>query len=140
MIALSNGPRAAEKISDYAGLSQTNPVLAAAMTIAMLSLTGMPPLFGFVGKLYLFQTALAEGLVVLVVIACFNSVLSAAYYLSVVRTMYFEAPTEGNVLAKPSMLASAIVAMAAIVTVAGGIVPAGILGAVARVFKNVLAG
>ena len=56
----------------------------------MLSLTGMPPLVGFIGKLWLFQTALAEGLVTLVVIACFNSVVSAAYYLGIVRTMYFE--------------------------------------------------
>ena len=54
MVAVANGPRAAEKISDYAGLSQTHPLLAAAMTVSMLSLTGIPPLVGFVGKLYLF--------------------------------------------------------------------------------------
>jgi NADH-quinone oxidoreductase subunit N len=141
MIALANGPRAAEKISDYAGLSQTHPFLAAAMTISMLSLTGMPPLAGFIGKLYLFQTALAQGLVVLVVIACFNSVLSATYYLGIVRTMYFEAPVEGaTALAKPSVLATAVVVIASVVTVVAGVVPAGLFGIVARVFKNLLAG
>ena len=140
MIALANGPRAAEKISDYAGLSQTHPWLAAAMTISMLSLTGMPPLAGFVGKLFLFQTALQEGLFVLVVIACFNSVLSAAYYLGIVRTMYFESPAEGAVLARPSVLATAVVGAASIITVAAGVMPAGLLSIVSRVFRNVLAG
>jgi NADH-quinone oxidoreductase subunit N len=140
MIALAKGPRGAEKISDYAGLSQTHPWLAGAMTISMLSLTGMPPLAGFIGKLYLFQTALQEGLVVLVVLACFNSVISAAYYLGIVRTMYFESPVEGAELAKPGVLAMAVVAVATIVTVAAGIAPAGILGIVGRAFKGVLLG
>jgi NADH-quinone oxidoreductase subunit N len=140
MIALANGPRAAEKISDYAGLSQTHPWLAAAMTIAMLSLTGMPPLVGFIGKLYLFQTALNAGLVSLVVLACFNSVLSAAYYLGVVRTMYFEAPATDDIERQPTILATAMVGIASIVTVAAGVAPAGILSAVSRVFRGVLGG
>jgi len=140
MTAVANGPRAAEKISDYAGLSQTHPLLAGAMTISMLSLTGMPPFAGFVGKLYLFQTALAQGYVVLVVVACFNSVLSAAYYLGVVRAMYFEAPPEIDTLAKPTPVAATVVGLAAVVTVAAGVLPAGLFGIVARVFKLVLAG
>ena len=140
VIAMASGARTGERISDYAGLSQTHPWMAAAMTISMLSLTGMPPLVGFVGKLYLFQTALQSGLVVLVVIACFNSVLSAAYYLGVVRTMYFEAPVVDGELPRPTVLGSAVVAIASVVTVVVGVVPAGVFGVVARAFRGVLLG
>jgi NADH-quinone oxidoreductase subunit N len=140
MIAVADRPRAAEKISDYAGLGQTHPWLAAAMTVSMLSLTGMPPLVGFVGKLYLFQTALASGLIGLVVLACFNSVVSAAYYFGVVRTMYFEAPVEGKTLPPAGLYASVVVAVATVLTVVLGLVPASVLGATAKAFKNVLLG
>ncbi len=139
MIALARGPRGCEKISDYAGLSQTHPMLAAAMTICMLSLTGMPPLVGFVGKLYLFQTALEAGLVWLVVLACLNSVVSAAYYLGVVRTMYFEAPPETS-LPAPRPYAAFVVAAATVATVVLGLLPAPILGAALRAFQTILLG
>jgi NADH-quinone oxidoreductase subunit N len=140
MIAVANGPRTGEKISDYAGLSQTHPLLAGAMTVSMLSLTGIPPLVGFVGKLYLFQTAMQAGLVGLVVIACFNSVVSAAYYLGVVRTMYFEAPTEGSELPPATSYAAVVVAVSTVLTVLLGVIPASVLGAAARAFKVVLLG
>jgi len=141
MIAVASGPRSAEKISDYAGLSQTQPWLAAAMTVSMLSLTGIPPLVGFVGKLYLFQTAMQAGLFGLVILACFNSVVSAAYYLGVVRTMYFEAPPSAeNALPRASGYASVVVAVATVLTVLLGVVPASVLAATARAFKVVLLG
>jgi NADH-quinone oxidoreductase subunit N len=140
MISVAKGPRSAEKISDYAGLSQTHPLLAGAMTVSMLSLTGIPPLVGFVGKLYLFQTAMQAGLVSLVVLACFNSVVSAAYYLGVVRTMYFEAPSEGSELPPPTTYAVVVVAISTVATVLLGVVPASVLGAAARAFKVVLLG
>ena len=141
MIAVADGPRSAEKISDYAGLSQTQPALAAAMTVSMLSLTGIPPLVGFVGKLYLFQTAMQAGLFGLVVLACFNSVVSAAYYLGVVRTMYFEAPPSAeNALPQATGYAAFVVAVATVLTVLLGVVPASVLAATARAFKVVLLG
>lgn len=141
MISVASGPRSNELISDYAGFSHTHPAMAAAMTVSMLSLTGMPPLVGFVGKLYLFQTALDAGLIGLVVIGCFNSVISAAYYFGIIRTMYFEAPPEGDaVLPAPSPYAMVVVAAATVVTVVLGVVPATALEAAARAFKGVLLG
>jgi NADH-quinone oxidoreductase subunit N len=140
MIALADGPRGAEKISDFAGLAKTHPLLAAAMTVAMLSLTGMPPLVGFVGKLYLFQTALQAGLTGLVVLGCVNSVISAAYYLGIVRTMYFEEAVEGASLRRPGAYASAVVAVSTVLTVVLGLVPVAVLGAAARAFRNVMLG
>jgi NADH-quinone oxidoreductase subunit N len=90
MMMLARRGDGAERIADLAGLAQQNPMLAVAMTVCMLSLTGIPPFGGFFGKLYLFTAALERGYVALVVIAVLNSVLSAAYYLGVVRAMYFE--------------------------------------------------
>ncbi len=86
------------QIADYRGLSNRHPYLAAAMTIFMLSLTGIPPTAGFTGKLYIFSTAVAAGQIPLVIIAVLNSLISVYYYLGVVVAMYMHpAPaTEKN--------------------------------------------
>jgi len=78
------------QIEDYAGLGKTQPALAAAMTLFMLSFTGLPPTLGLVGKLYLFRAALQAGLVPLAVIGVITSLISAFYYLRVVLTMYMK--------------------------------------------------
>lgn len=76
------------QIADYRGLSNRHPYLAAAMTIFMLSLTGIPPTAGFTGKLYIFSAAVAAGQIPLVVIAVLNSLISVYYYLGIVVAMY----------------------------------------------------
>ncbi len=78
------------EIADYAGLSRKRPVLAAAMAIFMLSLTGIPPTLGLVGKFYVFRTAIQGGFVGLAVIGVLTSLISAYYYLRVVVTMYMK--------------------------------------------------
>lgn len=79
-----------EDMSDIAGLSSTRPALAAAMAIFMFSLAGIPPLFGFWGKLVVFNAAVAAGLLPLAVIGIAASVIGAFYYLKVVKVMYFD--------------------------------------------------
>ena len=76
------------EINDFAGLGRKRPLLAAAMTIFMLSLTGMPPTLGLVGKFYLFRTAIEGGFIGLAIIGVLTSLISAYYYLRVVVTMY----------------------------------------------------
>jgi NADH-quinone oxidoreductase subunit N len=137
--AISRSGRRGDAIADYAGLSQTHPVLAAAMTVCMLSLVGMPPLVGFIGKLYLFQVALQAGFVWLVLIAVVNSVVSAAYYLGVVRTMYFEEPAE-DALPSARPYAAFVVAVATVATIVIGLVPGPVLGAASRAFEKILLG
>ena len=73
---------------DYAGLGRKAPALAAAMTVAMLSFTGVPPTLGFVGKFYLFSTVVAGGFIGLALIGVLTSLVSAYYYLRVVVMMY----------------------------------------------------
>lgn len=75
-------------LDDFKGLSKSKPVLAAMMAFFMLSLTGIPLTGGFIGKFFVFQSALNAGLTVLAVIGVLTSVVSAFYYLRVVVNMY----------------------------------------------------
>ncbi|MFC1563798.1 NADH-quinone oxidoreductase subunit N [candidate division KSB1 bacterium] len=77
-------------ISDYAGMGFKRPVLAAAMSIFMFSLAGIPPFAGFFAKFYAFRAAIDAGLIWLTVIGVLNSVVSVYYYLRVVLNMYMK--------------------------------------------------
>jgi NADH-quinone oxidoreductase subunit N len=79
-------------ISDLAGLGFRQPVLGLMMTVFMLSLGGIPPTAGFVGKVYVFGVALKAGLVPLVIVGVLNSVVSVYYYLRVTVALYMEEP------------------------------------------------
>ena len=68
------------------------PVVALALTLCLISLVGMPPAAGFMAKFYIFSGAVTEGLLWLVIIAVINSVISAYYYLRVVKVMWFGQP------------------------------------------------
>ncbi len=88
VIALEKAEGKGLKIEDYAGLSRKHPLLALAMTIFMLSLIGLPPTLGLVGKFYLFRAVIAGGFTGLAIIGVLTSLISAYYYLRVVVTMY----------------------------------------------------
>ncbi|MCL4529574.1 MAG: NADH-quinone oxidoreductase subunit N [Chloroflexi bacterium] len=88
VIALEKAEGKGLEIADYAGIGRKYPALAAAMTVFMLSLTGIPPTLGFVGKFYLFRAAIAGQFYLLAVIGVLTSLISAYYYLRVVVTMY----------------------------------------------------
>ena len=79
-------------VSDLAGLGFRKPALGLAMTLFMLSLGGIPPTAGFMGKIFVFGTALKAGLTGLVVIGVLNSVVSVFYYLRITVAMYMEEP------------------------------------------------
>ena len=79
-------------LSDLAGLGFRQPLLGIAMTLFMLSLGGIPPTAGFMGKVYLFGVALRAGLVPLVIVGVLNSVVSVFYYLRVTVALYMEEP------------------------------------------------
>ncbi len=83
-----------ERVAGLAGLGQRAPWAAAVLAIALVSLTGIPPTVGFMGKLFLFQAAINADLMWLALLGAVNSVVSAYYYLNVVRVMYLrEAPS-----------------------------------------------
>ena len=84
-----------EQISDLAGLSNTNPVMATILTILMFSLAGIPPLAGFWAKWYVFLAAIDAKLYALAVIGVLASVVGAYYYLRIIKIMWFDEPVGG---------------------------------------------
>ena len=85
-----------ENISDLSGLAKEQPLLALAMSILMFSMAGIPPLAGFFGKLFIFQSAVAAGLYTLAVVGVLTSVVAAYYYIRIIKVMYFEESKENG--------------------------------------------
>lgn len=93
-----------EDIHEYNGLGYKSPWLAALLSIFLISLTGLPPTAGFIGKLYLFIALVDSNMITLAVIALLNSVVSLYYYVRVIKHMYLKKP-EGEVETfKPSFV------------------------------------
>ena len=83
-----------ERIEDLAGLSRTQPMMAAALAVFMFSMAGIPPMAGFFAKVYVFLAAVNAGLYTLAIIGVLTSVVGAFYYLRIVKLMYFDEPEE----------------------------------------------
>lgn len=95
ILCMRRNDRMNEEITDLAGLAKTKPLMAAITAILMFSMAGIPPLAGFFGKFYVFKAAVDAGLVTLAVIGLVTSVVSAYYYLRIIKVMYFDEPVEG---------------------------------------------
>jgi NADH-quinone oxidoreductase subunit N len=113
-----------EDIKDYAGLSRRSPGLALAMLVALLSLAGMPPLAGFVGKLWVFAAAVESGLIWLAFVGVINAIIGLYYYLTVLKVVYlYRSEDEDKPVAVPRTyglaLAVCILAIVAIGTLSG---------------------
>ncbi|MDR6291309.1 MULTISPECIES: NADH-quinone oxidoreductase subunit NuoN [Inquilinus] len=123
--------KAVEGIQDLAGLGKSNPGTAFALVIMMFSMAGIPPLAGFFAKLYVFRAVIAQGttgFIILAVIGVVSSVVSAYYYLRVIRVMYFEDPKIA--FDKPAGAAlPSILAVATLFIVFFWILPAPLTGA-----------
>jgi NADH-quinone oxidoreductase subunit N len=90
IMGIENNGKAIENIQDLAGLSKVHPIASAFMAILMFSLAGIPPFAGFFAKFYVLQAAINAELYVAVVIAMLAAVISAYYYLKIVKIMYLD--------------------------------------------------
>ena len=90
IIVLNKNGFEADQISDYQGLSKHSPWFALIILVVMLSMAGVPPFIGFYSKLFILQQVIAEGYIILAVIAVVFAVISAYYYLQIIKTMYFD--------------------------------------------------
>jgi NADH-quinone oxidoreductase subunit N len=111
-------------MADYGGLGWRYPALGIAMSLFMISLSGIPPTAGFFGKYTLFRNAIEHGQVGLVVIAVLNSALSVYYYLKVMVTLYMR-PESGRVVAGRAVGIAAVTAFCALVVLWVGFGPDG---------------
>lgn len=108
------------QIADYSGLGRKYPLLGAAMAVFMLSLIGLPPTLGLVGKIYLFRAAIEGGLVWLAVVGVLASLISAFYYLRIVVNMFMR---EGDPQVERDWWLEFAIGAAAIITVLASLYP-----------------
>ena len=112
-----------DELKDFTGLAASQPALAFAMLVFLLSLGGIPPTAGFMGKLWLFGAAIDAGYVGLAVMGVLNSALSLYYYARIVVLMWSEDEDEGAPAIHPSPGLVAVVAVAAVGTIVLGVYP-----------------
>jgi len=90
ILSLKKSNSYVEKISELSGLSKSNPVISVSLAIILLSMAGIPPFIGFFGKFYVFIAAIESQLYLLAVLGVLASVISAFYYLRIIKGMYFD--------------------------------------------------
>jgi NADH-quinone oxidoreductase subunit N len=111
------------EISDYAGLGQRQPATAAALTLYLLSLLGLPITAGFLGKFYIFKAALDSRLIWLAILMAVNSVIGAYYYLRVIVVMYMREPQEGVARIRVPVTVGLVLVITAAATIYLGLFP-----------------
>ncbi len=107
IIAISN-KLDSDLINDFSGMIRRAPLLALGLSLCLISLIGMPPAAGFMAKFYIFSGAVRHGLLWLVVIAVLNSVISAYYYLRVVKVMWLGEPASEEMVPSSGALRVAL--------------------------------
>ncbi|GAA0568361.1 NADH-quinone oxidoreductase subunit NuoN [Caenispirillum bisanense] len=127
ILSMRQKGRATENISDLAGLSKTHPMMALWLAVFMFSMAGIPPLAGFFGKLYVFLAAIQAEMYALAVIGVLTSVVSAFYYLRIIKVMYFDEALEP--FDRPSRATSAILGLCGLFVTLFILYPSPILGA-----------
>jgi NADH-quinone oxidoreductase subunit N len=135
--SLARDGREPLSLSDVAGLASRRPALAAALTVYLISLTGVPVSAGFVGKFFLFRAAVNAGWTSLAIVGMLMSVVSAYYYLRVVVAMYMREPLGEDAWAPVTPAAGLALALSAGVVLVLGVYPGPVL-AWARVAARAL--
>jgi len=136
VITLAKEGDPCESLQDYAGLARRRPLTAMLMAVLLLSLAGIPPTFGFIGKLYIFKAAIDTYNTPLAIIGVVNSVIAAFYYIRVIVYMYMresakEALPEGD----PAGMTMYAVIATSVFTLLFGIAP----GTIVAMAQNTLA-
>ena len=137
VIAISN-KLDSDLIQDYSGMIKRAPLLTLALSLCLISLIGMPPAVGFMAKFYIFRGAVQSGLLWLVIIAVLNSVISAYYYLRVVKVMWFGEPASEEKVPSSGALRLAL-AISCLGVLVLGIIPGYIMNlaeSAARMFTS----
>jgi NADH-quinone oxidoreductase subunit N len=126
VITIFSDRTGSEQIADYAGFAKSSPVLAAALSVFLLSLAGIPPLAGFLAKYYVFAAAVQAGYTWLVILAVLTTVIALYYYANVIRLMYLTPDTNPHHII-PSFPAGLVLVLSVAGVVVFGILPQKIL-------------
>ena len=137
LAALAKDGREPLAQTDVNGLAQRRPALAAALTVFLISLTGIPISAGFMGKFYLFGAAVGAGYVCLALVGVVMSVVSAYYYLRVVVSMYMKDPVRRS-LGRVAPAAAAALAAAVLAVLGFGAFPGPLVDWARRAAQSLL--
>jgi len=110
-----------ESISGFNGLAKKNPFLAACLTMAMLSLAGIPPFAGFFGKYFIFSEAFRNGYEQMVFLAIISSIIGVFYYMKVIVAMYSKPANEFEI--KPTFSYQMVIVVCLILSLVLGLYP-----------------
>lgn len=127
VVLLLNREGIGDETSDYKGLAHRRPMLALLMSLFMFSMAGIPPLAGFMGKLYVFMAAVQSGMILLAVAGVLFSAIGAFYYLRIVKFMYFDQPAEGAFTISLNFQELAILTVTGAIMLFWGLFPGGLL-------------
>ncbi len=122
VVLFVGGQTQSDSLDAYAGLSQRSPTAAAMLTIFLLSLAGLPPLAGFIGKYYVFAAAIQGHFITLTIFAAINSVIAAYYYFRIIRLMYLT-PATGPAFPAPSQALTVVLWVLFVGVLAMGVFP-----------------
>jgi len=129
--------RANDELRDYAGLWHTHPALAALVTVCLLSLGGLPPTAGFIGKWYIFSAAVSAGYYWLAIIGMLTSVVSVFFYLRVVVMMYMSERGTSEVPPRVAGIGMAALALSIVAIVYLGVLPTHVLNVAAASISTI---
>jgi NADH-quinone oxidoreductase subunit N len=115
-----------EEISNFNGLGKTNPLLAAILSAALLSMAGIPIFAGFFAKMVLFSQTIQAGYLFVVIAAVINSIISVGYYFKLILAMYTKEPNQEEILKTPFVL-FAVALIAIVLNIALGLFPSAVL-------------
>jgi NADH-quinone oxidoreductase subunit N len=136
LVSMRRQGRAVEKVSDLAGLAKNDLSMAVWMAIFMFSMAGIPPLAGFFGKMFVFKAAIDAGLWTLAIVGVLSSVVSAFYYLRIVKVMFFDEPA-GALDARPAA-SSFVMAASGLFTTLFFLYPAPLVAAAQAAVASIL--
>jgi NADH-quinone oxidoreductase subunit N len=125
-------------LEDYAGLGRRSPMLAATLTIFLLSLIGIPITGGFFAKFYVFSAALQANLIGLTIIGVLNSAIGAYYYLRIIVMMYMHEPKDEAPIARIPFALGTALALSLAATIYLGVLPGAVLNFASRSVANLL--
>jgi NADH-quinone oxidoreductase subunit N len=122
ILALARAGFECEEIDDFKGLNQRSPWMAFLMMLAMFSLAGVPPMFGFFAKLLVLQAAIHAGFMWLAIVGAVFAIIGLYYYLRVVKVMYFDKPVDGTeVKVQPDATLRVVLSLNALLLLALGL-------------------
>ena len=92
ILLLKRGGKYIEEINELSGISKNHPLLSLGLLIILFSLAGIPPLAGFFAKFYIFMSVIESEMFTLAIVGLITTVLSAFYYIRIIKIMYFDLP------------------------------------------------